>query len=98
MKIKRLITSIFILIVFIFVTACSTPSAQSGESKEKTFVWVQMGRHNREQMAYVDSVKWCSLDKVPYPYEKARRILRQATKEESLQAQKEWKEEQTIYL
>ena len=65
-----------------------------GETKAKTFVWVKMGRHNTLQMVYVDSVKWCTIEKAPYNYEKARRVIRQATEEESEIAKKEWSEGQ----
>ena len=53
-----------------------------------------MGRHDTLQMVYVDSIRWCTIDKVPYNYEKAKRVIRQATKEESEVAKKEWLEGQ----
>ena len=65
---------------------------ESGKSQPKTFVIVKMGRHNLEQPAYVDSIKWCSPDQVPYPYERAKRVIRQTTQEESAKAQREWDE------
>ena len=63
---------------------------ESGLTKEKTFVWVRMGRHDREQLAYVDSILWCNINEVPYSYDKAKRILRQTTEEESNKAKEEW--------
>lgn len=61
------------------------------QTKAKTFVWVRMGRHNREQLAFVDSVLLCDVDAAPYPYEKAKRIIRQATEEETERAKAEWR-------
>lgn len=63
---------------------------ETGKTVPKTYVRVEMGRHNTEQTVYVDSVIWCSKINEPYPYEKARRILRQATKEEIEQAKLDW--------
>jgi len=70
---------------------------ESGLTKPKTFVWVKMGRHDTLQMVYVDSVKWCKLEKVPYDYNRAKRIIRQATNEEMEIARKEWKDAQTYF-
>lgn len=52
------------------------------KSLPKAYVWVQMGRRNREQVAYVDSVRFCTAADAPYNVNKAKRVLRQATKEE----------------
>lgn len=61
-----------------------------GKTKPKTYVWVKMGRHDTEQIVYVDSVRWCNIDKAPYPYDKAKRILRQTTKDEAFSAKNSW--------
>ena len=70
----------------------------SGLSKAGSYVWVKMGRHDREQMVYVDSVRWCEPDKAPYPLNKAKKVLRQTTKEEAEQIVKEWNEFQDILM
>ena len=59
-------------------------------SKPNTYVWGRMGSHNREQILYVDSVQLFTKDKAPYPVEKTRRVIRQTTKEESLEADENW--------
>ena len=63
-----------------------------GLSQPNTYVWVRMGRHDREQVAYVDCVRWTTIENAPYPYEQAKKVLRQATEEESEQAKKSWRE------
>lgn len=63
-----------------------------GVTQPKTYVWVRMGRHDREQMVYVDCVCWFDKENTPYPYERAKRVLRQATEEERDRAEKAWKE------
>ncbi len=63
---------------------------ETGLTKPKTFVWVRMGRHDREQLAFVDSVLWCEVGNAPYSYEKAKRIIRQATEEETERAKIDW--------
>lgn len=60
------------------------------ETKPDTYVWVLMGKRNQEQLVYVDSVQYCTADDAPYEIEKAKHILRQATKEESEIAKQEW--------
>ena len=55
------------------------------ESKKVTkgeYVWVTMGRHNREQIVLVDSVRQYSEDNAPYNPETVKRVLRKATDEE----------------
>lgn len=60
------------------------------KSRPDTYVWVCMGKKNREQIVYVDSVQYCSIENAPYDVEKAKRILRQATDEESENAAIDW--------
>lgn len=55
---------------------------EENKSIPKTYVWVQMGRRNRVQVAYVDSVRYCTADDAPYDVNKVKRIIKQATKEE----------------
>lgn len=65
---------------------------ESGTTQPRTYVWVRMGRHDREQLAYVDCTRWCEGDQAPYPPERAKRVLRQATEEESRRADEAWNE------
>ena len=65
---------------------------ESGITQPKTYVWIRMGRHDREQMAYVDCVCWFDKENVPYPYDRVKRVLRQTTDEERERAEKAWKE------
>lgn len=51
-----------------------------------------MGRKNKEQIVYVDSVQYCTKENAPYDVTKIKRILRQATEEESKEAELEWGE------
>lgn len=64
---------------------------ESGKTQAKTYVWARMGKRDIKQLVYVDSVRWCDLNEAPYPYDRAKRILGQATEEESAIAEKEWK-------
>ena len=54
-----------------------TQSVRAGE-----YVWVRMGRHNTEQIVYVDSVKYFSDADAPYSPQRVKQILRKATEEE----------------
>lgn len=71
---------------------------ESGLTKPKTFVWVKMGRHDTEQIVYVDSIKWCTAENAPYPLDRAKRVLRQATKAEIENAKDLWDKEKTIFM
>ncbi len=62
------------------------------QTQENTYVWVNMGRRNTEQIVYVDSVRYCNANDVPYPIEKTKRVLRQATEEETEEADVLWDE------
>ncbi|MBQ8885681.1 MAG: SWIM zinc finger family protein [Clostridia bacterium] len=62
------------------------------QTQANTYVWVNMGRRNTEQIVYVDSVRYCNADDVPYPIEKTKRVLRQATEEETEEADVFWDE------
>ena len=62
------------------------------QTQENTYVWVNMGRRNAEQIVYVDSVRYCNANDVPYPVEKTKRVLRQATEEETEEADVLWDE------
>ena len=46
------------------------------------YVWVCMGRHNLEQIVYVDSVRWHSDKTAPFPPDRVKCVLRKAAKEE----------------
>lgn len=46
------------------------------------YVWVRMGRHNTEQVVYVDSVRRFDDDTAPYEPAAVKQVLRKATKKE----------------
>lgn len=46
------------------------------------YVWVKMGRHQTEQIVYVDSVRRFTEDTAPFNPERVKRVLRKATPEE----------------
>lgn len=46
------------------------------------YIWVTMGKHNREQIVYVDSVRRCNDDTAPYDPLFVKQVLRKATEEE----------------
>lgn len=50
--------------------------------KEGDYVWVRMGRHDTEQIVYVDSVRYFNEDTAPYDPDRVKRVLRKATEEE----------------
>ncbi len=62
------------------------------QTQANTYVWVNMGRRNTEQIVYVDSVRYCNAEDVPYPIDKTKRVLRQATEEETEEADVLWDE------
>ena len=53
------------------------------------YVWVRMGRHNKEQIVFVDSVRQFSDDTAPYNPAVVKQVLCKATKEEVLEIQKD---------
>ncbi len=55
----------------------STRKVRAGD-----YVWVRMGRHDTEQMALVDSVRWYNDENAPFSPSKVKRVLRKATQEE----------------
>lgn len=65
---------------------------EAKRTQENTYVWVNMGRRNTEQIVYVDSIRYCNADDVPYPIEKTKRVIRQATEEETEEADVLWDE------
>ena len=52
-------------------------SVQAGD-----YVWVRMGRHNTEQIVYVDGVRRCTQETAPYDPIRVKQVLRKATDEE----------------
>ncbi len=50
--------------------------------KAGDYVWVRMGRHNIEQIVYVDGVQRYDNENAPYDPKTVKRVLRKATKEE----------------
>lgn len=55
---------------------------EEGKSVPHAYVWVRMGKRNREQVVYVDSVRYCTKDSAPYDMNRIKRVIRQATKEQ----------------
>ncbi len=66
----------------------TSKTVKSGE-----YVWVRMGRHNTEQVVFVDSVRYFDEDSAPYPPEKVKQVIRKANEEEIEQAVLSWKQE-----
>ncbi len=54
----------------------------TGKTKKGDFVWVVMGRHKREQIVLVDSVRFYNDDDAPYNPATVKKVLRKAKKEE----------------
>ena len=46
------------------------------------YVWVRMGRHNTEQVVYVDSVRRFDEQTAPYDPSAVKQVLRKATEKE----------------
>ena len=55
---------------------------KSGTIKAGDYVWVRMGRHNTQQIVYVDSVRWCTEDSAPYAPSSVKQVLKIATESE----------------
>ena len=47
------------------------------------YVWVRMGRHNTEQVVYVDSIRYYDEDDASYNPKRVKQVLRKATEEEA---------------
>ena len=52
------------------------------EVKAGDYVWVEMGRHKKKQIVYVDSVRYFTEQSAPYSVERVKRVICKATKEE----------------
>lgn len=65
---------------------------EAKQTQADTYIWVKMGPKDKEQLVYVDSVRYCNADEVPYPIEKTKRVIRQATEEEAAEADVLWDE------
>lgn len=55
---------------------------EEGKSRQGGYVWVRMGKRNREQVVYVDCVRYCTESDAPYDLNSVKRVVRQATKEQ----------------
>lgn len=55
---------------------------KSGECKAGDYVWVRMGRHNTEQVVYVDNVRYFDDETAPYDPNVVKCVLRKAKAEE----------------
>ncbi len=54
----------------------------TGRTRKGEYVWVRMGRHNREQVVFVDSVRYYDDEDAPYNPKTVKQVLRAATQEE----------------
>ena len=54
----------------------------TGTTLPGDYVWVRMGRHNTEQIVFVDIVRFFNADTAPYPPDRVKQVLRKATQEE----------------
>lgn len=61
----------------------------TGKTQAGDYVWVRMGKHNLEQIVYVDGVRYFDADTAPYDPDSVKRILRKATPSEF----EEWTEQ-----
>ncbi|MBR2023692.1 MAG: hypothetical protein IJ996_04160 [Clostridia bacterium] len=64
----------------------------TNKTKPNTFVWVRMGNHKTLQLVYVDSVRRYNDYNTPCDVNGPKRVLKQATAEDVLQAKEIWKE------
>ncbi len=53
----------------------------TGKAKAGDYVWVRMGRHDTEQIVYVDSARWFG-DDAPYDPNRVKQVLGFASKED----------------
>lgn len=54
------------------------------------YVWVPVGRYNEKRLAYVVSVGEYTIDKVPFPLDRTKKVLRLATDDEVAKAEGDW--------
>lgn len=57
---------------------------------EDSYVWVPVGRYNEKRLAYVVSVGEYTIDKVPFPLDRTKKVLRVATDDEVAKAEGDW--------
>lgn len=55
---------------------------ESGKVEKGDHVWVRMGKHNTEQVVYVDCVRDCTSDSIPVPEHRVKDVIKMATEEE----------------
>ena len=55
---------------------------ESKALKKGDYVWVRMGRHDLEQIVYVDDVRYYDEETAPYEPERVKKVLRKATDDE----------------
>ncbi len=59
---------------------------ETGKVKAGDYVWVRMGRHDLEQVVYVDCVKRCNHHNIPCPEKQVKDMIKIATQEEAQKA------------
>lgn len=55
-----------------------------------SYVWVPVGRDNKRKIAFVVDFEDYTVDKVPYPLDRVKKILRLATDEEVAKIESDW--------
>lgn len=64
---------------------------ESKQVKAGDYVWVKMGRHQTEQVVYVDSVQYCNDNTALYDINQVKKVIKIATEEEIEEAKALWK-------
>ena len=55
-----------------------------------SYVWVPVGKDNKEKIAFVVDLEDYTADKVPFPIDRVKKILRLATDEEVATIEANW--------
>ena len=63
---------------------------EQGVASVGDYVWVPVGKFNEKKIAYVVKAGEYTADRVPYPLEKTKKILRLATDEELAKIEADW--------
>ena len=58
--------------------------------EEDDLVIVPVGKENRESIARVETIEYCSAENAPFPFEKTKHIIRKAEQDEVIPTKQEW--------
>lgn len=58
--------------------------------KEDDLVIVPVGKNNRESIARVETIEYCSAEEAPFPFEKTKHIIRKAGRDDVIPPKLEW--------